>query len=229
MSRRLEGRRVLITDIDRYMGRPIAELFSAEGAVVIENGDDLRQPGAAERVVAEAGPLDVLVANLAEADEKMELLENIRDEDWHGFFDRLVHPLMRLVRAAVPPMCAQGHGKVVAITSAAPLRGVPKASAYCAARGAQNAFIRAVGLEVARHNVQVNAIAQNYVENVTYYPPEMIADAAMMERILKVVPAKRLGKGRETAELALFLASENSDFIVGQVIPFSGGWATTTG
>ena len=229
MPHRLEGKRVLVTDIGRYMGRPIADLFAEEGAAVIESGDDLSLPGAAERIVEGAGPIDILIANLAEEDEKMESVENIRDEDWHGFFDRLVHPLMRLVRAVVPPMCARGHGKVVAITSAAPLRGIPKASAYCAARGAQNAFIRAVGLEVARHNVQVNAIAQNYVENVTYYPPDMIADADLMERILKVVPAKRLGKGRETAELALFLASENSDFIVGQIIPFAGGWATTTG
>ena len=57
----------------------------------------------------------------------------------------------------------------------------------------------------------------------------MLADKAMMERMLKVVPAKRLGKGRESAELALFLSSEHSDFIVGQIIPFAGGWVTTTG
>ena len=224
---RLSHKRVLITDADRYMGPPIAELFRAEGAHVIADTRDLREPGAAEAAVADAAELDVLVANLTERDEQMTPFEDITDADWYGFFDALVHPLMRLIRAAVPPMCARGRGKVVAVTSAAPLRGIPRASAYCAARGAQNAFIRAVGLEVARHNVQVNAIAQNYVENEAYYPPEMLADKDIMDRILKVIPARRLGKPHETAELALFLASDNSNFIVGQIIPFAGGWTTT--
>lgn len=224
---RLADKRVLITDAYRYMGPPIAELFRAKGAHVIADTRDLREPGTAEAAVADAGEIDVLVANLTERDEKMTVVEDITDADWHGFFGTLVHPLMRLIRAAVPTMCDRGRGKVVAVTSAAPLRGIPRASAYCAARGAQNAFIRAVGLEVARHNVQVNAIAQNYVENEAYYPPEMLADKDTMDRILKVVPARRLGKGHETAELALFLASENSNFIVGQIIPFAGGWTTT--
>jgi 2-keto-3-deoxy-L-fuconate dehydrogenase len=84
-----------------------------------------------------------------------------------------------------------------------------------------------VGLEAARHQVQVNAIAQNFVENPTYYPPEMLADSAQVQRLLKMIPARRIAKGVETAELALFLASAHSDFIVGQIIPFAGGWVTT--
>lgn len=229
MSKRLDGKKALITNADRYMGEPIAKLFADEGAEVILNTADLTVEGAAEAAVEAAGPLDILVANLAEDKEQMDFLHNIRDEDWFGFFDRLVHPLMRLTRAAVPPMVERGAGKVVVITSAAPLRGIPKCSAYCAARGAQNAFVRAIGLEVARNNVQVNAIAQNYVENPSYYPEEMLADEKMMERMMRVVPTKRLAKGWESAELALFLASDKSDFMVGQVVPFAGGWATTTG
>jgi len=226
MAGRLEGKRVLVTEADKYMGPPIVELFTEEGADVIANTDDLTDRGAARKAVEDAGKIDVLIANLTEADERMDFLHDMREEDWFGFFDRLAHPLMRLIRAAVPPMCERGRGKVVAVTSAAPLRGVPRASAYCAARGAQNAFIRAVGIEVARHNVQVNAIAQNYVENEAYYPPEMLADEELMQKMMKVIPAKRLGKGWETAELALFLASNNSNFIVGQVFPFAGGWTT---
>ena len=73
------------------------------------------------------------------------------------------------------------------------------------------------------------AIAQNYVENPAYYPPEMIANAEMMKRMLGVIPAKRLGKGEESAWLAAVLASDRSDFIVAQVIPCAGGWVTSTG
>ena len=228
MPDRLAGKRVLVTSADTYMGSPIVELFTAEGAEVTASVADLTEPGAAEAVLEDAGEIDVLVANLAEAGEQMDFLHNLQDADWFGFFDRLVHPLMRLVRAALPAMVERKSGKIVAITSAAPLRGIPGATAYCAARGAQNAFVRAAGLEVARHNVQINAIAQNYVENVTYYTEEMLADAELMQRMLKVIPAKRLGKGIETAELALFLASDNSNFIVGQVIPFAGGWVTSS-
>ena len=229
MSKLLEGKRALITDADRYMGVAIAKAFERDGAEVILSTADLRDHGAADKAVQDAGDIDILVANLAEDGQEMTLVGDITDSDWMGFFDHLAHPLMKLTRAVTPGMVERGAGKIIAVTSAAPLRGVPKASAYCAARGAQNAFVRAAGLELARHNIQMNAIAQNYVENPSYYPDEMLADKEMMARILKVVPAKRLAKPWESAALAVFLASEKSDFIVGQVIPFAGGWATTTG
>lgn len=92
--------------------------------------------------------------------------------------------------------------------------------------GAQNAFLRAVGLEVARNGVQVNAVAQNHVENDTYHPPGMLADEQVRERILRDVPIRRFANGRESAELALWLASDRSDDVVGQVVPITGGSAT---
>jgi 2-keto-3-deoxy-L-fuconate dehydrogenase len=201
---RLTGKRVLVTSAHRYMGPSIVELFRTEGATVVADERAYEAPGTAEDAVAAA---------------------EIADRDWAALFDALVHPLMRLVRAALPPMIERGSGKVIAVTSAAPLRGIPGASAYCAARGAQNAFIKAVGLEVARHGVQVNAVAQNYVENDTYYPPEMLADADLVARMERQIPARRIAEGWESAELALFLASDRSDFVVAQVIPFAGGWA----
>lgn len=208
------------------MGPPIAELFRSEAAEVIASEDDLTAPDAPARVVREAGHIDVLVANLAHPPEPAPV-GAIRDEDWHTLFDRMVHPLMRLVRAAVPPMIERRQGKVVAVTSAAPLRGIPKTAAYCAARGAQNAFIRAAGLEVARHDVQVNAIAQNYVRNDTYYPDDLVASERFRQHLERNVPARRIAEPWETAQLALFLASDESRFMVGQILPFAGGWTTT--
>jgi 2-keto-3-deoxy-L-fuconate dehydrogenase len=229
MTDRLAGKRILITNIDLYMGQPVREVLEAQGAEVIASDDDLTQPGAVEDLVNASGQVDVLVANLAESKWWDALVQNIKDDEWLTYFDEIVHPLMRLVRAVSPQMIERKAGKIVAITSAAPLKGIPKATGYCAARGAQNAFVRAAGLELARNNIQFNAIAQNYVENITYYPPELLANEEMMKRMLSVIPAKRLGKGEETGHLAAFLASEESNFIVGQIIPFAGGWATTTG
>lgn len=229
MSKLLDGKRVLVTCAEEYMGPAMVEVFREEGAEVIANTEDLSSPEAIEEAVASAGVIDVLIANLMERAWWEALVQDIPDDDWLAHFDYIVHPLMRLTRAVLPQMIERKSGKIVAITSAAPLRGIPKASGYCAARGAQNAFIRAAGLEVARNNVQINAIAQNYVENPTYYPPEMVANKDLMSRMMKVIPAKRLGKGEESAHLAAFLASNHSDFIVGQIIPFAGGWVTTTG
>ena len=226
MADRLRGRRVLVTQADDYMGPPIVELFRNEGADVLADSSDLTEPSLVDALVRKAGALDVLVANLAMS-PRPAVVGEIADDDWLSLFDALVHPLMRLVRAVAPPMVEQGHGKIVAVTSAAPLRGIPKTSAYCAARGAQNAFVRAVGLELAPKNVQVNAIAQNYVQNSTYYPPELIESERFRKHLERNVPRGRVGEPGETAELALFLASSNSDFIVGQVVPFAGGWTTT--
>lgn len=225
MAGRLEGKRVLVTRADLYMGPAISELFAAEGADVVASTDLLEDPAAPARVVAEAGEIDVLIANLAVA-PKRATVERIEDADWLELFDGMVHPLMRLVRAVLPQMVARRAGKIVVITSAAPLRGIPGVSGYAAARGAQNAFVRTVGLEVAKHNIQVNAIAQNYVENNVYYPPDLLANPEMLSRMLAAVPLGRLAKPWESAELALFLASDKSDFMVAQIVPFAGGWAT---
>lgn len=225
MSQRLAGRRVLVTAAETYMGPAIAATFRDAGAEVIA---DTRRPSGIEEganAVTDAGEIDVLVANLAYPASPA-LADEQEDAVWLALFDALVHPLMGMVRAAAAGMKARGEGRIVAVTSAAPLRGVPRASAYCAARGAQNAYLRAAGVELARDGVLVSAIAQNYVENDTYYPPELIENEHFVERMKSAVPAGRIADPEETANLALYLAAEAS-FMPGQIIPLAGGWTTT--
>jgi len=78
---------------------------------------------------------------------------------------------------------------------------------------------------LAPRNIQVNAVAPNYVENPDYFPPELLANEEAMAKILKNIPLKRLGKPEEAAALITFLANPLSGFITGQVIPLAGGWA----
>jgi 2-keto-3-deoxy-L-fuconate dehydrogenase len=85
------------------------------------------------------------------------------------------------------------------------------------------AYVKAVGVEVAPFNVQVNAIAQNWVSNPTSYPPEVVASSDFSKR-LRDVPIGRVAEGWESAALVLFLAGPESDFFVSQVVPFPGGW-----
>ena len=224
---RLEGKRVLITQVDDYMGPAIWDLFTAEAAAVQTWNGAVPDGDALSNACNQVGEIDVLVANLAHDPCNTPVAE-IADDNWYSLFDALVHPLMRLVRHYAPQFAERGHGKIVAVTSAAPLRGIPGSTAYCAARGAQNSFIRASGLEFAQHNVQINAIAQNYVSNPAYYPDDLVETERFRKHLQRNVPIRRVARPDETAELALFLASNNSDFIVGQVVPFSGGWVTTT-
>ncbi len=218
-------RKTLITCVDRYMGPAIRHKFEALGMDVVGGGELMRSEADCQHLLDQAGPLDILVVNLAEP-PMTGPVQKIDNDNWQTLFDALVHPLMYLVRAAVPAMLDRGHGKIIAVTSAAPLKGIPNNAAYCAARGAQNAFIKAVGLELARANVQVNAIAQNYINNDTYYPDDLLSNEKFRDHVRRNVPTNAVGAAEETAELAAYLASERCRHVVGQVIPLAGGWVT---
>ncbi|MBL4572684.1 MAG: SDR family oxidoreductase, partial [Gammaproteobacteria bacterium] len=86
--------------------------------------------------------------------------------------------------------------------------------------------IKAVGLELARSNVQVNAIAQNYINNNTYYPDDILDNEKFLEHVKRNVPTNKIGAANETAQLAAYLAREDCSHMVGQIIPLAGGWAT---
>jgi 2-keto-3-deoxy-L-fuconate dehydrogenase len=224
MSGMLHDKRILVTQAAEFMGPALCEVLAAHGAIVVRSDDPLAAPGEAERVVASAGALDVLVANLALPAPSTRAVD-VTEDEWRATFAALVDPLPRLVRAAAPGMIARGHGKILVIGSAAALRGMRRTSTYSAARGAQLAYVQAVGVELAPHNVKVNAIAQNFVENPTYFPEEVQRDPRFQERLKREVPLGRLVSAREDAELAAYLCSDAADCFVGQVFPICGGWA----
>jgi 2-keto-3-deoxy-L-fuconate dehydrogenase len=232
MGERLLGKRVLVTNADRYGGPPVCELFAKEGAEVIADTSDYLDPETPRRVVSAAGHIDVLVANFAGPLRIMPFtsmlgpVQDAPEADFRSYLDELTWPFIRFIQATLPQMIERRQGKIVGITSAATLRAIPGLAVYTAARGAQNAFVMCVGAEVAPHNVQVNAIAPAFFENNTYFTPEMLADPAMRQALVEHIPAGRIGEGFEGAELVLSLSGDASNFLAGQVIAFSGGWAT---
>ena len=222
---RLAGKRILVTSADTFMGPPIVELFTAEGADVVADTSPLLEPDEPQQLIDASGDLDAIVANL-DLPAYGAKVADIEDDQWLAGFDAMVHPLMRLVRAATPGMTERGSGSIVVTGSSSPLRRMrPHAPSYVAARAAQNSFVRSAGHELAGHGVRLNAIAQNYVANPTYYPPELMENERFLERLRADVPAQRLGRPEETAELALFLAGDSSTFIFGQLIQLDGGWS----
>lgn len=224
MSGILAGKRVLITQADDYMGPATIDVFSQAGAQIIADTSDLTQSGRCEALIGEAGQVDILIANLASANYSGIFATELSDENWADTFDVMVHPLHRLCRGVLPQMIDRQRGKVVVYGSATALKGLKTVTAYSAARAAQVGYVQSLGVEVAPHNIQVNLIAQNYVENPVYYPPELRAKESFQKSLARQVPLGRLARAEEDAKFALFLASDDSDFFVGQAIPFSGGW-----
>lgn len=219
----LLGKRVLVTHADAFMGPVLCEVFANHGATVIASSDPLISAEAPSAIVAEAGHVDILVANLAIPAPTTAATE-ASDEEWNDTFAALVHPLPRLFRAVLPAMIERRSGKILVMGSASALRGMKRASTYSAARGAQLAYVQAVGVEVAPHNIQVNAIAQNFVDNSTYFPAEVQSNPRFQERLKREVPLGRLVGAREDAEFAAYLCSEPASCFVGQVFPVCGGW-----
>ena len=223
MTRTLNGKRILVTQADKFMGPMLCEVLAEHGADVIPSIASLLESGAASAVVQSAGAIDILVANLAYA-APTTLASEVTDAEWAATFAALVDPLPRLFKAVLPNMIERRSGKILVIGSASALRGMKRTSTYSAARGAQLAYVQSVGVEVAPHNIQVNAIAQNFVENPTYFPPEVQANPKFQERIRREVPLGRLVGAREDAEFAAYLCSESANCFVGQVFPVCGGW-----
>ena len=223
MQNALVGKRILVTQASEFMGPVLCEVFTEQGATVVASTESLSEPEAAERVVLAAGSIDIVVANLAFTAPTTPAVD-VSETEWRQVFAALVDPLPRLVRAAAPAMVARRAGKILVIGSASALRGMKRASSYSAARGAQLAYVQAVGVELAPHRVQVNAIAQNFVDNPTYFPAEVQANPRFQERLAREVPLGRLVAAREDAQFAAYLCSPAADCFVGQVFPVCGGW-----
>src|SRR5216683_2029224 len=196
---KLTGKVALITNVSHFMGPAITEEFCREGASVALHD---REPA--------------LIKPFATIAERL----------WREMQSRLLDEPFFCLRAALRVMRPAGRGKIINMSSAAAFPGLPNYAAYTAARAGVNGLTKAVGREVAGAGIQVNAIAQNYVENPTYFPPALTGDPVRLARMVKNIPAGRLARSEESARLAVYLASEDADFFIGQVIPFAGGWVT---
>ena len=236
------ARSILITDIAHFVGAPSARALLAECANVY--GMDASFGDAAARAAFEAKVTGVkalaaatpeeAVAAVMEAEGRLDVLINndawpavrgpvdeATDKDMHETFEALVFKSFAMTRAAAPHM-----KKILFLSSAAPLNGIPNYSLYAAARGAANSLALTLAKELAPFNIQVNALAFNFIESPDYFPASLLENPKAREKILGNIPLGRLGKPEEAAAIVAFLAGPNSDFITGQLIPVAGGWAT---
>jgi len=236
----------ILTDATHFVGDAIARRLSADGYAVyavdavftdaakreafegLGSGIHALDIQDAADVVAhveqKAGSIDLLASNDAFPALRASL-DAVDQGDLRDTFEALVFKPFAFASEVAKRMKPRGQGKIVFLTSAAPLNGLPNYSMYCAARGAMNAAVKALAKELGPNNIQVNAIAPNFVANPDYFPPELMADADKAAKILKNIPLGRLGKPEEVAGMVAQLASDDGGFFTGQIIAASGGWA----
>jgi 2-deoxy-D-gluconate 3-dehydrogenase len=169
--------------------------------------------------VDQLGRLDIIVNNSGIARPKP--FAETSPEDWHAVLDVNLTGVFNGCRAAAPYFIAQRSGKVINLASVLGAVGLPNYTVYGASKGGVIALTRSLGVEWARHNVQVNAIAPGWF--VTEMNETAFADPRINERLTRDIPARRTGRPEEIGPLALFLASAGSDFMTGQTVFLDGG------
>ncbi|MDG2242985.1 MAG: SDR family oxidoreductase [Rhodospirillaceae bacterium] len=242
----LSGKIAVVTNVRDFVGVAVAYVLQARGATVrchdasfedlvsrdafkSENPnlsilDACSTADAIDRARSNLGGLDVVVINDFYPASRVPIGEALAD-DFRNNLEALMVTPFETASAAARHMKPQRKGKIIFVTSAAPIHGLPNYCMYAAARGGANALALSVAKELARDNIQVNAVAPNYVESESYFPRDLLADEKVLAKMTSKVPLGRLGKPEEVAEMIAFLASDRSDFVTGQIIPIAGGWA----
>ena len=241
-TQRLAGKTALVTAAAQGIGRATAELFAAHGADVLAtdtNSDALVQlqgcrtakldvllPDEIDRVVESAGTIDILF-NCAGFVANGSVLE-CTDEQWALSLNLNVTSMFRLVRAVLPQMLARRRGSIINMSSvASSIKGVPNRCAYGATKAAVIGLTKSIAADFVTNGVRCNAICPGTVETPSLHQRlEATGDyTASRQAFIARQPMGRLGRPAEIAALALYLASDESEFTTGQCHIIDGGWS----
>lgn len=222
-----EGAKVVIADINGENGRNVADEINAEGgealAVQTDVSNEQHTLELAEKAMAEFGKIDILINNAAVfAEEGFKPWNAWTNEEWDRIFAVNVKGMWLCCKAVIPYMSAQRKGKIINISSGTVLLGSPLLLHYAATKGAIVSFTRSLASELGDSNICVNAIAPGFtmsegVLNMPGTPPGFI------EIIKGAQCFKREEQPEDLVGTAVYLASDLSDFVTGQLIAVDGG------
>jgi len=243
----LTNRIALITGATRGLGFAIAQGMAEAGATVILNGrkpDDLAASAKRLRdagftadvaafdvtdrqavhagvaaVIAKHGAIDILVNN-AGIQRRAPFVE-FKQEDWDAVIATNLTAPFVVSQAVLPGMIARKAGKIIHIASLMSELARPTVVPYTSAKGGVRQLTRGMAVELAQHNIQVNAIAPGYF--ATEMNRALIDNAEFNAWVCKRTPAGRWGEPPEIAGLAVFLASRAADYMTGQMVVMDGG------
>ncbi len=224
-----EGASVVVNDIDDAFAENLAGKFKKMGYPSLASGADVSNWQEVERLFEEVerhfGGIDILVNN---AGIRKDIpFHKVTDKDWNSAVGVQLEGCFACSRMAQKTMVKRNYGKIVNLSSPIPVNlGEMGHTGYAAACAAVEGFTKALALELGRYNITVNCIAPDYIDT------EMSRDAARKEGMylndlkkfaVAGIPLGRLGTPEDVANVALFLASDESSFLTGQVIVVRGG------
>jgi 3-oxoacyl-[acyl-carrier protein] reductase len=236
----------IVTGGTKGIGKAICLLFAEEGAKVVANfskdvdaAEALKKEAKTrglniglfkadvtqfdqvkemiEEVFAEYGKIDIFVNNVGLVRDNFLML--MSDDDWNSLLHTNLTGLFNCCRTVIRKMIPQRKGKIINISSISGILGTSGQTNYAATKGGVISFTKALAREVGPFNIHVNAVAPGLIESdvVSKMPKEKV------EAITKSSSLGRIGKPEEVAQVVLFLASANSDYITGQTIIVDGG------
>lgn len=218
------GAKVMIADFDREAGAAAAAEIGA--AALFEPCDVMRFDAVSatvERTMAEWGRIDILVNNAARAIGGV--VDEIDEEKWSEVISNNLTSVWRFMRCVVPHMRTAGKGAIVNMSSVQSLKGFHGWAAYAAAKGGVNALTQQTALELAPAGIRVNAVAPGTI--MTPLNEKVFREAADPDELIRrwnaAHPIGRFGEAAEVAEAVLFLASDRSSFITGDILRVDGG------
>ncbi len=245
----LEGKTAIITGGSRGIGKGIVETFARHGANVAFTYNSSNE--AAEAIAAEAGKEGVKViaykSNAANFDESQELaakvleefgsidilinnagitkdnlLMRISEEDFDAVIEVNLKSVFNMTKAVQRTMLKQRHGSIINMSSVVGLKGNAGQTNYAASKAGIIGFTKSVALELGSRNIRCNAIAPGFIET------EMTGklDEAMVQSWRDAIPLKRGGSPEDVANVCVFLASDLSGYVTGQVLNVDGGMLT---
>jgi 3-oxoacyl-[acyl-carrier protein] reductase len=242
----IRGRSVIVTGASKGIGKGMARVFAAQGAYVLIAARDLSQAEAAAAEIRTSGGVASAVAvDVSRAEDNALMAQtagerhggidilccnagifpaaklfDMKESDWDQVLDVNLKGTFLSIQACLPALKAKGKGRIIITSSiTGPITGYPGWSHYGASKAGQLGFIRSAAIELAPHNITINAVLPGNIltEGVKALGPEYIA------RMTSAIPARRLGSVEDVAYAALFLASDEAAFVSGQTIVVDGG------
>ena len=244
----LKGKCAVITGASRGIGKCIATKFAKEGANVVINyrnteeealkvkqeledlgsqvlvvKADVSELEQAENLIKEAkkefGRVDILVNNAGIT--KDNLIIRMKEEDFDSVIKTNLKGAFNCLKAVTPIMLKQKYGKIVNMASVVGVVGNPGQVNYCASKAGLIGMTKSLAKEIGSRNITVNAIAPGFIDT----DMTKILSDDQKKKILSQIPLNKFGNVEDIANVALFLGSENSNYITGQVIHVDGGMA----
>lgn len=219
-----EGAKVAVADWEESGGmETVKQIKKQKGQaffikVDVSRSSDVKKM--AEECLKQYGRVDILFNNAGIV--KMGALHETPEEDWDQVVNVNLKGIFLCSKAVIPGMMKQGKGKIINTASIAGLVGFDQIGPYCASKGGIIALTREMAIEYASKKINVNCIAPGVIK--TAMTKDMLNDAATAQGFQACTPYPRLGEGYDIAMAAVYLASEESDFVTGQVLVVDGGW-----